>query len=476
MTRANVTIAVLAILILVLCVLSYAGKPLITGQYVPAIGTLTRDIGRTNIGHKLLINYVSQLQFFVYVGAEPYKGLTEKDTEKIDTFLITCLFAGLVVVVGFFVSVALFVINSGQQPPISKSKMVVTVVMVILAGTIIRLILAAAVYGNFDMRSYETVADIAGKGGNVYAETQRYNYSPVWFLTLYALKQIQLALPGMSFHFAVKSFICVVDLLTLVVLLLIARIRKLPPVTTAIFFYLNPVSFLVTGYHGQFENFAMLMVLIGIFLYLWLANRPVLGTALLWLFATAGMIIKHNTFYELIICLHSSIKRYWIKMLLFVVSVVIFFLLFIPYWEAGSKGIIENVFKYGSGFGAYGLTWLFKFPWLKNLFILAMFIFPLFLKSKDIIAQCLLGTLFFLTFTTGIATQYFVLPIALGALRPSRFLLFYTILATLFIFGNANNVFIPGFQIFRWNVVWVGAACWFIAEMRLDRREARSTH
>jgi hypothetical protein len=199
-----------------------------------------------------------------------------------------------------------------------------------------------------------------------------------------------------------------------------------------------------------------------------------LGTALLWLFATAGMIIKHNTFYELIICLHSSIKRYLIKVPLFVISVAVFLSLFIPYWAVGSKGIIENVFKYGSGFGAYGLTWLFKFPWLKNLFILAMFVFPLFLKSRDIIARCLLGTLFFLTFTTGIAIQYFVLPIALGAFRPSRFLLFYTILATLFIFGSVNNVFIPGFQIFQWNVVWVGAACWFAAEMLSDRQAARA--
>jgi ABC-type microcin C transport system permease subunit YejB len=73
----------------------------------------------------------------------------------------------------------------------------------------------------------------------------------------------------------------------------------------------------VTGYHGQFENFAILMVLTGILMYLWFAARPVLGTALLWLFATAGMIVKHNVFYELIICLNSSVKRYWIKISIF---------------------------------------------------------------------------------------------------------------------------------------------------------------
>lgn len=472
MTRANISIAILAILILVLCLLCYVGKPLIAGQYVPEMGTFVQNFSRTPIGQKIFIHYSRQLGILVYYGAEPYKGLTEQDKEKIDTFRMTCLFAGLVALVGVFASVALFVINSGQQPSISKSRMVVTVAMVILAGTIIRLILAGVVYGNYDMTSYEFVTGIAGKGGNVYAETSRYNYSPVWFMVLLALKRIQLALPGVPFHFVVKSFLCSVDLLTLGVLLLIAGIRKLPASKTAIFFYLSPVSFLITGYHGQFENFSMLMVLIGIFMYIRFASKPVLKAALLWLFATAGMIVKHNTLYELIICLHSSIKRYWVKMLLFMVSVVVFLSLFIPYWDVGKKGIIENVFKYGSKGEGYGVSWLFELPELKYLFILAMFIFPLFLKSKDIIARCLLGALFFLTFTTGIAIQYFVMPVALGALRPSKLLLFYTFVACLFILGSVNNVFIPGFHPFQWNVVWLGAVCWFVAEMRLDRQSA----
>ena len=85
-------------------------------------------------------------------------------------------------------------------------------------------------------------------------------------------------------------------------------------------------------------------ILIGIFLYMKLENKPVLRVALLWLFATSGMIVKHNIFYELIICLNSAIRRYRIKLALFAVSVFIFLALFIPYWSEGSKGIIRNVF------------------------------------------------------------------------------------------------------------------------------------
>jgi hypothetical protein len=272
------------------------------------------------------------------------------------------------------------------------------------------------------------------------------------------------------FHFVVRSFLSGVDLLTLGVLLLIAGVRKLPAARTAIFFYLCPVTFLITGYHGQCENLAILMVLTGIYMYLRFANKPILRIALLWLFGTAGMVAKHNIFYELIICLNSSIKRYWIKVPLFVISVIIFLSMFLPYWDESGKRIIDNVFKYGSQTKVYGITSLFMLPNLKNLFVPAMCLFPLFLKSKDIIAQCLLGMLFFLTFTTGIAVQYFVLPVALGALRPSKYFLLYTLLASFYILGSWDNVFIRYFHLFQWNVVWIGVICWFIAEMRLDRQ------
>ncbi|MCJ7728442.1 MAG: hypothetical protein MUO27_00945, partial [Sedimentisphaerales bacterium] len=301
MTRANITIAILAVLILVLCVLCYIGTPLITGRDVPAIGTFIRGLDKTHDGHKLLEHYLTKVNTLIKYRVGPYKDLKTEEQEKICTFMAGHLFAAVVALAGFIASVALFVINSSdQQPPVSRRKLAITVAMVIFAGTAIRLILAAVVYGNFDMQSYETVADIVSHGGNVYAITPRYNYSPVWFMILWVLKQIHLSLPGVPFHFVVKSFLCGIDLLTLGVLLLIAGIRKLPAVRTVIFFYLSPISFLMTGYHGHFENLAMLMVLIGIFMYFRLATRPVLKTALLWLFATAGMIVKHNTFYELI--------------------------------------------------------------------------------------------------------------------------------------------------------------------------------
>jgi hypothetical protein len=126
---------------------------------------------------------------------------------------------------------------------------------------------------------------------------------------------------------------------------------------------------------------------------------------------------------------------------------------------------------YGGGYvGRYGILTLVKLRYLKWAFIVGMFVFPLLLKSKDIIRQCLMGMLFFMTFTTGISIQYFILPIALGALRPSKGFLLYSLAATLFTIGSGNNVAVPLLEeIVTWNIVWVASIFWFITEFYRDR-------
>jgi hypothetical protein len=471
-TRTNINFVVLAVFVAVLCALCYIGKPVIAHKYTTGMLTFIERFRSSSIGEKIIDHYYRRIAEDVFGGIGAGRDIATMTPESVKRmyFLLTDrLFTALLALVGFVGSVLLFFVNIGQKhPTASRTKIIVNIIMVVIAGTILRIVLAGITYGNFDMQSYHMVANALKKGMNVYAATDRYNYSPVWFTILYALKCIE---PSDAwFYLLVKLFLCCVDLLTLAVALSIARIRKLPLVATAIFFYLNPISFLMTGYHGQFENFAMLMVVTGIYMYLRFSTRPVLGSTLLWLFATSGMIIKHNTFYELIICLHTAIKRYWVKLSLFIVSVLIFLLLFVPYWKTGSKGIIEHVFKYGSFSGGYGLTSLVMVSQLKYLFVVGLFLFPLILKGKDIIARCLLGTLFFLTFTTGFAAQYFVLPLVLGALRPSKFFLLYTVIVSLLVLGNVNNVFVPGLHLLKLNIGWVAVICWFIAEMWANRR------
>jgi len=480
MVRTNSTVIILLISLFALCITCFKAKPLLTGRYDREPGKFLAEVSKSNLGKIFINNYWSQLSFYKKQKTGPYKNLDPANKPAETNFhLARLIFTGFVALFAFLVSLAVFIINAAKkQMPTSmgtpKAKLVFILLLIILNGTIIRLILASSCYGNFDMQSWDIVADIAAKGGNVYVETHRYTTSPVWFTILGTLKKIQLQFPAIPFHFVVRAFLSAVDLVILAFLLLIARLEKISMTKTAVFFYLNPVSFLTTGYHGQFENLAVVMVVIGIFAYFALKTRPVLGKALLWVFASAGMIAKHNIFYEVIICLHFSIKRYWLKFSLFVISCCIFLGLFLPYWRTGSDAIIEHVFKYSSGVGYYGITSLINLRALKYVFILGMLVFPLFLKGKDIVRHCLLGMLFFLAFTTGMASQYTVLPLAFGALRPSKGFLIYSLVSSVFVLGYGANVYLPGFNMFRMNLVWVAAVGWFLVELYNDRKSGQT--
>ena len=400
----------------------------------------------------------------VYLGV--FSDLDERTQQYLFYFLIR-------ITALFMVGIAFVLFLSHKKlldiyPP-SKKQAAIMLALIILSGTLIRLFLAYYCFGNYDMDSYQLVTEIVSKGGNVYAETDRYNYSPVWFTLLGIFDKIHNCLPILPFHFIVKSFLTGVDLLTLMFLLLITKIENGPFIKISVLYYLNPISFLLTGYHGQFENLAVLMVVIGIFYYLKLKSNPSGGKTLLWVFMTLGLIIKHIVFYELIIGLHATIKRNSIKVLLLSLSVTSFLLLLVPYWNTGRIGIIQNVFGY-SGMNEinYGLTYITHhwFPQLKYIFIGGTCIFPFLLQRKDIVSRCLLGVLFFVALCTGISIQYFVLPIALGTLRPTGGFIFYSLLGALVILGNGNNLNIPGFDIFCLNMLWLGAAYWFFAELR----------
>ena len=259
-----------------------------------------------------------------------------------------------------------------------------------------------------------------------------------------------------------RSFLTLADLLTLVVLVKIAGQRKIPAERAALFFYLNPVSFLLTGYHGQFENLAVLFLLIGVWGYERFKDNTKI--AWLWAFSTLGLLVKHNIIYETLAALNYSVRRKWVRAALFLASCALFFAVFLPYWKEGREQIIRNVFLYSSYQIDWGVSTFFRAAWLKYFFIAALFVYPLTLRSKDLVQRLLLCALFFLVFTTGFGNQYLILPVALAALRPSKGFLIYSAAATLFLLGDQKNLDIHAFSWIPLNLVWFAAAYWWLRE------------
>ncbi len=110
---------------------------------------------------------------------------------------------------------------------------------------------------NFDFDSYRIVIDLIRHGQNVYAGTTRYNYGPVWFNVLNLLDWLARH-EIHRFRLVLTAFLSLVD--AGIFWVLWQHCGKWP----ATFFFLNPISIIVTGMHNQFDNFAVLLGLLAV--------------------------------------------------------------------------------------------------------------------------------------------------------------------------------------------------------------------
>ncbi|NDC42048.1 MAG: hypothetical protein EBZ77_10945, partial [Chitinophagia bacterium] len=107
---------------------------------------------------------------------------------------------------------------------------------------------------NFDFESYMEVVGLMERGKNVYAETCRYNYAPAWMWILLGLKTAF----GAQFRLAVAVVPSLADIA--IAWLLYRRGNKLP----ALLFVWAPVCIMISGFHNQFDNLAILIALLAV--------------------------------------------------------------------------------------------------------------------------------------------------------------------------------------------------------------------
>ena len=338
---------------------------------------------------------------------------------------------------------------------------------IVVFGLFARFFFAYHTTCNHDMVSWYIDKSILDTGGNVFAETDRYNYSPFWFLVLKGLGFINHLLPQFSFMFMVRSFLTLIDLATLIVLMFIAKEISVSGLKAAALFFLNPVSIIITGYHGQFDNIPVLFVLLAIYAFLKQGSQSLFRG---WLLVTVGMIAKHEILQQILIYL----KQFPIKnrkvLFLFTLSVLLFSLTFLPYWAEGQERIVKNVLRYGGMSRPYGLIHFHVSDMAvlihKFLFISLLLIWPFIYKTQNLVKSSLIGMLFFLVFSSGISTQQFILPIALGALYPNMGFALFTTAVSFFLFGDLDELKIAFFKGMSWNYIWFCAVIWFLMELK----------
>lgn len=312
-------------------------------------------------------------------------------------------------------------------------------IFVIVVGTMLRLAVAQRGY-NFDIASYRIVADIMANGGNVYAETQRYNYGPIWFHILAFLDFLPFPIsdPLLSLRWKVTVFLSITDIA------IASCLYRWYGLKIATLFFLNPIAIIITGYHSQFDNLAILIALISVKIIdhetKTISYKHFLGLLLLGL----SLSIKHVLFiFPLWLAFKNN--RWRDKILSIGIPYTIFLGLFLPYLHKGADGIINHVFLY-RGFanapfwkGVAPTVIIDKIP-IFILFTGILVFFGLFIRHRKPLESLFLYTIALVVFSSAVANQYLAICLVAITINWNFIYALYTIAGTVYLFASSDGL------------------------------------
>ncbi len=387
-------------------------------------------------------------------------------------------------------------IQANAQPSINSrgKRLALLILAALLVGLLGRFYLILNYVGDYDYYSFDIVAGIMLRGGNIYAETARYNYSPVWAYVLLGLTHVTTTF-HVPYQVVIRTFLTTVDLAIAVLVGYIASVI-VPGRGWLSFaaYWANPVTILLTGYHGQFENLAMLPLVGAVAL----VSRPKADTpeTAIWALGTLALLVKQISVFAVWMLFVYTFRgrRSFLAMGL---SGVVFLASFLPFLPGGLNGIIQNVLLYQSAVGVYGfgllpriVVWLanylphLSFDWprlaleiLKYLivpFVAFMALLPYAARNKarkSLPEAMCLSAVGLLAAVYGFGEQYFSIPVIFGSYALSVPYALYTLVTGLMILNSPVNVALFGGWglhpfIIVVNVVWLCTVGWFVFELR----------
>lgn len=203
---------------------------------------------------------------------------------------------------------------------------------------------------NYDLDTWRLFSDILAQGKNLYSDTDLYRYGPIWAWIVSGFGRLTGPGGGELFHMQISAFLAVIDVLTAMI---IARTYSW---TGAMVLLLSPVSLLISGFHTQLENVAVLVGLVA-----WLLIREGKGklSSLLGSSVCLGvsLVAKHVLFlFPIWMLFWKPLGKLRYRLLYPVIAYAIFFGSFLPWWgdPASRAGMLKNVFAYRS---SLGLSW-----------------------------------------------------------------------------------------------------------------------
>lgn len=271
---------------------------------------------------------------------------------------------------------------------------------------------AMSIGSGFDFDSYCIVGELVSQFKNVYAETARYNYGPIFFL----IQGLSYATAHLFSTDVQQTYrVILVGLFTITDFAIAMWLAMRYSLKTSLIFFLNPISIVITGFHNQFDNMAILLALMSCLYY----NEEEDFSKKDWLFVTflsLSLIIKHILFifpFWILVKQSLPLKK---KLVYVFAPPIIFGFSFVPFvignYDA-FMGVARNVFLYRSNpisplLGALlGIPLRFYFI----LYILMMILMAFVVRKQSYEYILMLYFISMFTFSSSMAPQYYIIPV-----------------------------------------------------------------
>jgi hypothetical protein len=329
-------------------------------------------------------------------------------------------------------------------------------VTIIALGAGVRFFLAWTAPPSMDLKAYGIVAGLLRGNERLYEGTRDYNYAPIWSWVVAGLDHASRA-TGLSFFGLTRSFLSAADLgLAALVSLLARRTRVVRPWPAAALVIANPLLIWTSSVQGQFDNLSVLLLLAAL-----LAATTRRAAPLLFL----SIAVKQVTAVHPILWLRSRADALPVAAAYAAVAA-----LFLPY-AGQARAIRDHVLFYRAVPRSYGFS---EFVLYDARLALPLALVALTaacgaawrLRFHEPARACLFVFLVLLFFGPGLSPNYFVWPLALGALFGGAGYWLTTASALAWTLGWHYYGW-PGTSQFMGHLVWLSVAFWGVREMRL---------